>query len=74
MISDKEYWDEMIGIIILIFATYIITKDLIDEKTVGTFVFLDNSVVLSAIFYAGLVLCFVFGYLRLYRYISKKQG
>ena len=75
MISEKEYWEEMIGIILLVFATYTITKDLIDEKTVATIAFLDNSGVISAIFYAGILDIIIVGGLRLlYNNISKKQG
>ena len=72
MISEKEYWEQMIGIILLVFATYTITKDLIDEKTVGTITFLDNSGVLSAIFYAGILDIIVVGGFRLCRIISNK--
>ena len=37
--SDKEYWEGMIGILLLFFATYTITKDLIvnPESTTKAF-------------------------------------
>ena len=65
MISEKEYWEAMIGIILLIFATYTITKDFVDENTVSS----------TTLFYAGIIDIIIVGGLRLlYNNISKKQG
>lgn len=48
---DKEYWEKMIGIVLLIFATYTITKDMVDEG-LGIHLFPSNSV--NAILNAGI--------------------
>jgi hypothetical protein len=53
--SEKEYWEQMIGLILLIFATYTITKDLLNEKTLSIIPSLSNSIVINAIFYAGIL-------------------
>ena len=71
MINEKEYWEQIIGLILLVFATYTITKDLIDE---GTVVILSNSGVLSALFYAAILdIIMVVGF-RLYKNILDKKG
>lgn len=35
MLSEKEYWEQMIGFVLLVFATYTITKDLINENRIA---------------------------------------
>ena len=59
MTIAKEYWNELIFDMVLLFMTYTITKDLIEEGTVPVISFLYNSKVISAIFYAGIMLILV---------------
>lgn len=75
MTSAREYWDQLIFDMVLLFVTYTITKDLIDEGTVPVIPLLFNSKAISAIFYAGIMLvlvvkvCFYF-----YMHFLEKEG
>lgn len=72
--NAKEHWDQQIGIIVLIFTTYTVTKDLIDEKTVPVIHILYNSNAMSAIFYAGILLLLVGVGLYFHINYLKRQG
>ena len=52
MVNEKEYLEQMIGAILLIFTTYTITKDLVDENILIIFY---NSHTISAVLYAGIL-------------------
>ena len=58
--NEKEYWEQVIMYILLIFATYTITKDMVDENTVPIISLLFNSATITAIFYAGIVDTMIF--------------
>ncbi|CAG0948717.1 hypothetical protein METP2_00054 [Methanosarcinales archaeon] len=74
MQSEKEYWEQMIGFILLIFATYTITKDLINENRIGIILWLDKSSTINAIFYAGIMdILIMIGFIW-FRNHLKKQG
>ncbi len=58
--NDKEYWEYILGLVLFIYATYTITKDLVTEKTVPIITTFFNSPTESAIFYAGILDIIVF--------------
>lgn len=63
MVDEIKYWDEVIAYTVLLFTTYIITKDLVDEN-LGFLYF--GSKTMNALFNAGIVLIIMFCFLRFY--------
>lgn len=70
--EKKYYWEMMFTNVVLIFTTYTITKDLINENTVRAII--ANSNTISALIYAGIVDIILIGILRMHLNRVMKQG
>jgi hypothetical protein len=61
MIDERKYWEEVIASAFLIFATYTIIKDLLDEKP--DLILLPTQITVNTLIYA--VICVVILFLTL---------
>ena len=68
MVDEKKYWEEAITYIFLIFATYTIFKDLLDEDAIPILFTIPTTI--SALIYAGFSTIILFAYLE---FILNKQ-
>lgn len=73
--EEKVYWEMMFANFALIFTTYTITKDMVNENTVLHIIpYLYNSSTISAIVYAGILASILMLGLRMHLNTLTKQG
>lgn len=70
--KEKDYWEMMLANFALIFTTYTITKDMVNERTMLPII--ANSNTISAIVYAGILASFLMLGLRMRLNRLTKQG
>ena len=71
MIDERKYWEEAIAYTFLIFATYTIIKDLLDEEAIP--ILSTIPITINALIYAGISDIFLFSILRFFRNKQKKK-
>ena len=71
MIDERKYWEEAIAYTFLIFATYTIIKDLLDEDAIP--ILSTIPITINALIYAGFSTIILFFFLKIILNKLKKK-